>query len=553
VRENLRLDSREKKIAWAGLAVLVVASIVTLLILEQGQTPKDDELGYAARLISGGTGYFTPPPGKYIIPLPLFVFRGLLAVGGLRSYLPYELVGIFFVALNGFLFFVLSVRRIGVLALAPTAILLFFGAASEVVVAGTLRLTELMAVAAGLGMLICLESFERRRLLADVAAGALLLVALFCHPLGLAFAAVVLVLIVLRRGAERWRALPVAVIPVAVWVVAWLSLRPDDQLASAPWSTVPSFVVRSAAVVGSAITGATRLAGTYTIQWVVGTAVVLAAIALLAWRWRRGWRPSPLLWAIAVALPVLWVLEAHAPGGDRGPQSPRYVYPGGVLLLLALSELAAGIRLRAEGLVALVTASLVALVLSVDDLRLNANQWGTWSDYVRAEEAGVELARDHESPAFEPEDPTARPPVPYHGLRIPAAYYLAIANEWGSSAYSAAQLARRPAPVRDTADLVIGRALGLELAPAPNAPPRGCDAQARSAPRSVVVPAGGVWLRATAGGATARLRRFGPTASYSLGSLPAGKALGLVIPPDSAPAPWQVVLAGASRVAVCPD
>ena len=481
-------------------------------------TLKDDELGYAVRVSPVGQGYFTPPAGKYVIPLPLLLFRALLAVAGTRSYLAYELVGIGFVVLNASLFFILAARRIGALALAPAAILLFFGAAGEVVATGALRLTELMAVAAGLGALICLESPGRRRVLGDLAAAALLLVALFCHPLALAFVAAALVVILRRRGADRWRTPPVALIPVAIWAITLLSLRPDDQPASAPWSSVPSFVARSAPLVASAISGATRLAvieRADAIQWAVGAAIVIAAVAVFAWRRRRGWRPTPLFWASIVGLGVLWVIEAHAPGGDRDPQSPRYLYPAGVLILLGLSELGAGLRRRAEGVVAFATVSLVALVLSIDALRVSADQWVTWSDYVRGEEAAVDLARDHVSPAFEPEDPAARPAVPFHGLRIPAAFYLAIADRWGSPAYTPAELARRPAAVRNTrrprprsrAEAAIRARFGRV------ASARGCSPVGASGHRSAIVPAGRLVLRASGAGATARLRRFGPAAA----------------------------------------
>jgi hypothetical protein len=475
----------------------------------------------------------------------------------MRSYLAYELVAIGFVALNASLFFVLAVRRIGALALAPAAILLFFGAASEVVASGALRLTELMAVGAGLGALICLDRAGRRRAIADPLAAALLLASLYCHPLGLAFAAVALVVILQRPGAERWRGVPVAVIPVVIWLITWLSLRPDDQPAAAPWSSVPSFVARSAALVGSAITGATRLSAlerSDAILWVAGSAVLLGAAALFVWRWRKGFRPSPLFWAIVVGLGVLWVIEAHAPGGDRHPESPRYVYPGGVLMLLGLCELGAGLRRRADGVIAFVTVSVVALALSVDGLRAGADQWVTWSDYVRAEEGSVDLARDHISPTFDPEDPAARHPIPYHGFRIPAVYYFVIADEWGSPGYTPSELARRPAPVRDTADLVLGRALGLRLAPAPAAAARGpgCSILSARGRRTVAVGDGGLVLRARGDGATAHLRRFGPDAAYPLGPLPKGDARSLAIPPDRASAPWRLVIGGPAPVLTCP-
>jgi hypothetical protein len=291
---------------------------------------------------------------------------------------------------------------------------------------------------------------------------------------------------------------------------------------------------------------------------VIGTVVVLAALALGAWRWRRGRRPSPLFWATLAGLLVLWVIEAKAPGGNRVPQSPRYLYPGGVLMLLGLCELAAGIRLRAEGIVAFVTASLVALVLSVDGLRVGAGLWVQFSDYLRAEEASIELARHHVDPALRPESRIAYPRIPYSGFGVVAGAYLEIVDLWGSPAYTLPELADRPAPVRNTADRLLGRALDLHLVPeagGSRAARSGCVRAEPSRgfhPSSTLVPRGGALLRPSKDGTAVHLRRFGPTGAYPLGELARGAPTSVAIPPDSASEPWRVVVRGGGPVAVCP-
>jgi hypothetical protein len=478
----------------------------------------------------------------------------------MRSYLPYELVAAGFVALNGCLFFVLAARRIGALALAPTAVLLFFGAAYEVTGAGTLRLTELMSVAAGLGMLLCLESFERRRLLADLAAAALLLASLFSHPLGLAFA-VAGGATILARGRRAWRGLPVVVAPVVIWLVTWLSLRPGNQPAAAPWSTVPRFVVESAAAVGSAITGATRfgaIAGTDAIQWAVGSIVVAAAAVLLVGRMRRGWRPSALFWGICAALALLWVLEAHAPGADRSPESSRYMYPGGILMLLGLCELGAGIRLRLEGVIVFTTVAAVALALSIDGLRVGSGLWVQYSDFVRAEETSIRLARDHVDPNLLPESPSARPRIPYSGFGIRAGAFLELSDLWGFPGYSARELSQRPPQVRNDADLLLGRALGLALTPPSARKARAAPGCARAAisagsvSAESAIPKGGARLMAPDRATPTRLRRFGPSGAYPLGRLGRRSAATLAIPGDSASQPWRIVIRHGGPIEVCP-
>lgn len=459
-----RWPAESRTIAWWGLAALVVLSLVTLLVLEHGETLKDDELGYAVRLSPLGPGLFEPPVGKYTIPLPLLVYRGLFETAGLHSYLAYEIVGAGFVALCGVLFFVLAERRVGALALAPTAILLFFGAASAVTVTGALRLPALISVAAGLAMIL---AFERRTLAGDVAGALLLAASLFSHPTGLAFGAAAAVLVLLRPSPARWRGAWAFLVPGSVWAIVWLSVRPSGGPGYGPIDQVPAFMLHSLIAVASAITGASRLVtaapGDNPLGWVLAALLACGIVAAVWVRVRRADPPPATFWAALVALLVLWAVTALAPGGDRGAQAGRYLYPGGVLMLLALVELAGGLRLSMQVTLAVVAVAAVSLGLNADQLRSDAATWRSWSDYIRAEETSLELARGKVEPSFRPEDPTARPPVGDHRMLISAGPYYAISDLWGSPAYTPQELMQRPLPVRRAADLVLARALSVHL------------------------------------------------------------------------------------------
>ncbi len=201
-------------LALLAVGLAMVVSAVVLGYESRGQTLQGDEWDYAIRLSHQSLGHalFHPPPDKYLMPVPLLLYKGLFETFGISSYAPYRVVGIALVILCAGLFFVLARRRVGaLLAVPPTILLLFFGSASEVVVT-SLRIPSQIAIAAGLGMLVALD---RRTLRGDVVACLLLGVSLLSHPEAAAFAAAAAVLVCSgpRRSAgadhgcssPRWR------------------------------------------------------------------------------------------------------------------------------------------------------------------------------------------------------------------------------------------------------------------------------------------------------------------------------------------------------------
>jgi hypothetical protein len=565
------LDRRA--LEYGGLIVLAVLAVVALLVLERGETLKDDELGYAVRISPLGDGFFVPPMGKYLIPLPLLVYRGLFETLGLGSYLPYELAGIGLVVLCAVLFFLLAKRRIGPLALAPTAILLFFGAASEVTVTGTLRLPELISVGAGLGMMLALE---RRNLTGDFIGALLLAASLFSHPTGVAFAAAAGVIILLRPGSERWRSLWVLLAPACAWAVVWLSVRPPNS-GHAPLHEVPGFVLQSLVAVSSAITGATWLVHSIPsrnpVGWALASVFVAGSGAVLWTRRRRRQPPPPTFWAALVALVVLWAVTALAPGGSRSAEASRYMYAGGVIMLLALVELADGLRLPSWAALAVTMAAAASLVLNVAQLRNDAATWRSWSDYIRAEETSLELAGRHGDLSLIPEDPSASPPIGDHRMILGALSYIVISSLWGSPAYTPGELRHRPPNVRWAADVVLARALGVQLrragaSPRAASPPpstravvhgrvtaRGNCVRLRPVgarlTADLALPRTGLWISDTAPGNSLSLHRFAPFPGYPLSPIPKGHAALLRIPPDSASMPWRLAVSARRPMRIC--
>jgi hypothetical protein len=562
---------------WLCLAALLVASVAVLLWVQRDGTLKGDEFGYALRLAPGRTGILVPPVGKYMIPIPLAVYWLLLKAAGTASYLPYQVVSTGFVALCGVLFFLLARRRIGWLALAPTAILLFFGDSAEVVAAGGLRLPDLMATAAGLGMLLALE---RRTVAGDALAAVLLLVSLFSHPTGLAFVAVAAVLVVLRPAPERWRRSWVAVAPLVVWAIVWFAVRPSGGPGPGPLYEVPGFMLSSLLAATAATVGATRpiheIPSHDHVVWALTAILALAAGAAVWFRLRRGTPPPAAFWAALAGLAVLWIVTALAPGGNRGAAAPRYMFTESLFLLLVLVELADGLRLTVRSAAAVGALTVAPLVLNVVTLGKSAVSWRIGSQYVRAEETSLELARGRVAPDFLPEDPTATPWVGDHRFVIDARTYYEIASAWGSPAYPVPELLSSPPAVQRAADIVLARAYTVRLASGGGAPsatgqaPQIADVQGGTQRTSgscavlrptgaavtgdVAVPPDGLLLRAPAGlPQSLVLHRFGPLPAYPL-KWPSGQGMAsLAIPRDLSSVPWRLRVAAEHPLAVCSD
>ena len=588
-----------------ALVVLGAAMVVAALFLayeERGQTLKGDEWDYAIRLSSQPLGHalFNPPHDKYLMPLPLLLYKGLFEIFGIGSYMPYRAVSIALVILCAGLFFALARRRVGdLLALPPAILLLFFGSSPKAspygleqagIVVSPLRIPSQIAIATGLGMLLALE---RRTLRGDVLACLLLAASLLSHPESVAFAAAAAVLILLRPSPERWRRSWVFVAPLAVFAI--LSARPGgggtnpslDRLSGAP-----SFIADSFATITADISGVSGLINGSAFDSGLGWIATGLLLALLILAVARRSRPlTPGLWAMLIALIVLLVSTAFAPPSlGRTPETPRYIYPEAILLLLLLAEAGSMVRLRRAAQVLVVAVAAAALLANVGDLRRGAASLRDISDKVKAELGAVDLARrarGHVDPDFLPLGPQISYALSTHpmeeggrlilprpqtapgaggiGWQMRASEYFRIKRDFGSPAYSPEEVAERPPPAQRLADVVLAGALPLRFGPASPRPPsttrpgprvdrvfegverkRGSCVQVSppGSPRlgaagNIALPPGGAWLGGSRSEATAlSVSRFFDFPAVAL-STPhsAGK---LEIPKDRFALAWKL-------------
>jgi hypothetical protein len=503
-------------------------------------------------------------PSALLAPLNghLFLLERLMYAAGWRLFVPsaafariVEVVGVLLVVA---LFFVLAKRRVGAATALPFAVLvLFFGSTweNELVPSG---IATVYCVAAGLGALLLLERRSDlpttvvggpRLNRADVSACALLTLSVASWTLGVAFAVGALVLIMLQPGSRRrvW----VALVPLAlyaawlVWVrVSYVPAHGEvQQVTAVNLLTIPNFAADEASSVMGALAGLNypfRSQGP--IADIFGTTseygAVLAAVAVgaLLLTLRRGHR-SPVLWALIAILLVFWAALGLGYGLGRNPDTVRYAYEGGILVLLIAAEAASGVRLSRWALAALYLIVVLALGANVARLRQGVQFYRPLATSLRARLTALEVARDHVDPSFFLQSPPS-----FESVR--AGPYLAAVDRLGSPAYSVPELQRQSESLRSDADSELVRALSIAVSPHPaGAPVTGCRSVAPSSggPLSVAVTPPGITLSSSTAGAVG-VRRFASLLTVPVGSVSSGSPVDLRIPVDRSRLPWYVSL-----------
>ncbi|MEK6277280.1 MAG: hypothetical protein AABM29_04620 [Actinomycetota bacterium] len=568
------------------LAAAMALAGVLLLYWGRDQTFFADDWVYIIYYRDWDPETLLYPANGHLVVLPLLLFKTVLAAVGADSFAPFRVMALAFVLVNAMLLYLLARRRLGPeLALAPAVLMLFLGSAWEVIGA-SFSLTVLTSTAAGLGMLLCLDRGDMR---GDAGACVLLALSLASFSLGVVFALIAAAEILQRDGGERLRRSWVVLGPVALYAVWFLWALKYDQstLDAANIGAAPAAVADAAAAVSAAIFGVFRTPGaevpgspdlSISLDW--GTPIALVLAALLVLRLRYGPRPSPRAWALLGALVLYWALLALSISEARAPNSSRYLYAGTLLVLLLAIELAAGMRIGRGWRLAVAAVLAVSLVANVDTIRVAGGFFREEAEYNRSQLAALELVRDEAPPDLPVEEQTGSL-LPHGDLYFGAFQYFDAIDEFGSPAYSAAELAEAGPPQRAAADRLLGRALRLRAEPvrSPPAPERA----ARGSEGTVVAvgPArhmevsrrqGCVVLRPDLGReGLAALRlppggfayRAGPRAEVDLRlgrfgdgfAVEPAQVLGSAvvrIPRDDSSRPWRALLAAADPFEACP-
>lgn len=539
--------------------VLAAGGLVSFLIslwLTRGLTFHGDDFlyfianrGFDFRVLIG-------PHNGNLIFVPRLLYAVVLALGGVRDYIVFRLLEALGVVLVAALLFALAHRHIGAgAALAVSLILLFFGSAWQDTV-DPVGLAHVYGVAAGLGALVALDAPGRRR---DALACALLVLAVITFSTALSFLFATLVGVLLGPG--RWRRLWIVAVPLAVYV-AWLVA---PKLNHTPFTSgtgfalgnvdlAPAYFLHAARSVTDALTGlgySFTNPASYTIDAPWG--YLLTALIVVGVAWRFGFRRVPVPRAFWVALALLvayWGSSAMVSDVlTRGPDQNRYMYDGGVIVLLVLVIAANGWRPGPAALWTLFGVVALCLIGNVALLRAGGGYLRSSTASDRAMLAAVDLARGHVQPNFVPQ---GEPLLTFlDDIAGGSGPYLAAARRNGSFAFTPAELRAQSEPVRELADRNLVAALRLGLVSEGGAAGTRClPVTNHPQPLEVTVRSPGVLLRSTRAEEVS-MRRFAGVAAVPVGSLAPRRFGPLRIPPDHASEPWHVELPTGNGVSVC--
>ncbi|HEX5610177.1 MAG TPA: hypothetical protein VFX45_08810 [Solirubrobacterales bacterium] len=531
-----------------ALALAVVVSGILLISYDSQLTFIADDWMLLVKRHGWSADYFLHPFHGNVVIGPAFVYKLLQETFGMGSATPYYCVAIATFLASAVLLFVYLRRRVGDwLALFAAVLILFLGAAFEDLLFA-FQIGYFTAAAAGLGALIALDREDDR---GDAIACALLSVSVVFSSVGLAFVAGAVVDLALGRRPRARRSY-IALVPIGLYVLWWLGWGhvAGQHVSGHNILTTPEFVFKAASAGIVSLLGLATGDGSEPSQPHLIWGEILFVIGLLAIA-ARIVKDGKVSRGLGIALAIgftFWVLAGVNRDVSRLPTSSRFQYPSAIFVLLITAELLRGIRLPRPVVVAAAAGTVLAAIAGMSLLqREHEERWAPYADSLHSSLAAVEIAGDSANPQF----PVFFPP----DIEAPARWYLSSAREFGSPAFSEAQLEARPATERASADLTIAQALGLALGP-PRPGDRTLNCQTLQASAAgytgITLLRGGFKLTNRAGQPIeVLLSRFADELSVDLGPVPAGATTFLQIPPDNGRRAWSLGLSGEGPVRLC--
>jgi hypothetical protein len=555
--------------AWIALAILLAAAGARFYHLTRGTTFFFDEWSWVIGRRGDDLATFLRTYNGHFSLIPIVIYRLLFITVGLAHYGPYRAAVIATHLLCVLLVFVYAQRRVGsYLALCAAALILFLGAAWDDIL-WPFQLAWLLSLATGVGALLMLD---RRDRLGDAIASVLLAVSLASSGIGIVVALGLVVEVV--WGRRRMRDTWIVAGPLALYGLWWLGYQhtgPTGRI-----SLVPHFIANlSAATVGGlagrAANAVSGQAGTL-LAW--GRPLLLLAIAVLIWRLIR-LRHVPVrgltLLTMLVSFWILTALTRALPAlGLSQAVASRYLYVGGLLVVLLTVELARGAPIAWAGKLVVGAAVVAAVVSGLNHFNSAAAYLRTAGAETRADLGALEIARPLVKPDYLLRHLPGSPLV-----AVQAGPVLAAMKTLGSPAATPSEIATGPPLARRVADQELIGIHEITLQPAPGrvrlgtrlvlgggaaaapATRGGCmtlrqevGARAQLGEPQVKVPAGGLLLVARGGPATVAVRRFGEVFE-PVGTVSPSTRATLEITRDLASQPWWMSVVPHARVAVC--
>jgi hypothetical protein len=539
--------------ALLGLGLLAAAAV--LLSYGHGLTWFQDSWEFLMNRRGFSADALFTPHNEHIVLIPVLIMQLSLRIFGMNSMLPEQVVLTALLLGTAALVFVYVRRRVGPWPALMAALLLAFLGPAWQDLLWPFQIGFAGSALTGVAMLLALEREDRRW---DAGACALLALAIGFSSLGLAFAVAAAVDVLQRRGRRGWRRLYVVAVPLALYALWYLGWGHDAETHLTLHNVLvsPRYVAEGlAASVGSLLALATIFdEAVGRSHWGYVLLAVLVGLALYARV--RGRRFSPGLWPVLAAAATFWFLAGFNSIPGREAYSSRYLYVGALFVLLIAAELLKGVRLGRGVLLAGGAITLVAVGFNLVPLREGRDFFKAQTVLTRADLGAIEIAAASVEPTF-----TLPPEISGTSFlnEIEAGEYLEAVREYGSPAYSPAELARAPEAGRKQADLVLANALPVSI-----------EAQSRpdaaAGGRCVEIPPGagpdtaplslrpGVTTVRFAPGppGTIRLRRFA-VAEYPLVSegVAGGSTTKLRVPRDSSARPWRLQAEAMQGASIC--
>jgi hypothetical protein len=545
---------------WPALALVLAAAAIVLIAAGHGLSYYADDFSYYGRQVifndleirhfdSISPEYLFIPHNGHLQIGGKVVYEAIFAIFG-SGYLPFRIVAVASTLACIALFFALARRRVGdPLALLMAALLAFLGAAWEVQL-WPFDMHTTLALVAGLGALLLLESRGKR---ADPAVCVLLVVSCSFIEVGLVFVAAVASAILLEPGWRRriW----VVAIPAVLYAGWYVWARQYDfdggdvDIAGLVPSIIQSIGAVAASLTGTMPTGAgadANVLGQTPSSVALGVALIVLVVLRIA---HTGFRRSLVPWLVAPG--VYWCLIAFS---ARPEDSSRYVFVGAVLVLLLVAESLRGWRPRRLALVLCAIAVAIAIPANLAKLGDGGGYLRTDAELTRGEGAMFELVGTRGNPDYVATlDPAAQMVGASPGIDMSTSQYLGSVRLRGNIAASLDEVRGANVFQRTVFDTVLADALGVGMAPA-DAPAdsAGCVVAGRDGPTSVELPPEGALVRVPGRATPLGLSRFTTEHSvHYLGTPTRGEWQRIDLRgPDAAPDPWRLFTEAA--VEVCP-
>ncbi|HEU4462528.1 MAG TPA: hypothetical protein VFR75_08045 [Solirubrobacterales bacterium] len=532
------------------LGVAMAAAAAVLLTYGAGLTFFQDSWEFLMHRRDPSAATLLDPHNEHIVLLPVLITQASLRLFGMSSMTP-ELVLLVTLELAvAGLLFVYARRRLGPWpALFAATLLLFLGPAWQ----DLLWPFQVGFVGGSLFGLAALLALENEGEGWDRVACGFLAVSIAFSSLGIAFAVAAAIEVLLRRRERGLRRAYVFVLPLLLylgWYVGW-GREAENNFSAHNVLVSPRYVWEGLVASLDSVLALGTISDEVVGRSKWGAPLLIALLALAAYRGfrRRGFFPG--LWPVLAAAATFWFLAAFNEGPGREPYSSRYLYVGVLFVLLIAVNLLQGIRFNRWALVAAAVVTVVVVGFNLVPLREGRDFFEEQTVLTRADLGAIEIAAPSVEPAFRLSPEVAG--TVFLG-EIEAGEYLRAVDEYGSPAYSAAEIATAPEEGRVHADLVLANALplGIEAGSGGSAAGGSCiTVAAGDGPLALRTEVTTIELAPGAEG-TVKLRRFARR-EYPLdsGALPAGSTTRLFIPSDRLARPWQLLVEAPKGARVC--